>query len=353
VPDQSATAPATVIAFGPGRVNLVGEHTDYNDGLALAFPIALGVTVRAAAVDGDRVLVRAADLGEDDDFGLRDPGSASGWRAFARGMVAELRECGHALPAMWLEISGDVPRDAGLSSSAALETAMGLAMLALAGDDAPDRRALAALCSRVENVHVGAQTGLLDQLTALLGDEGHALRIDFRSLQTTRVPLPLDGWRLTTLDSGEPRSLASSGYNRRRGECREACALLGVGSVRDVDARAARGLPGPLDRRILHVIEENARVDEAVAALQRADMRRLGDVLTASHLSLRDQYEVSTAAVERTVSRLMDAGATGARLMGGGFGGQVLALFAPAVAIPDGARVVVPGPAAHVVVGAS
>jgi galactokinase len=343
------TAPTTVVAFGPGRVNIIGEHTDYNDGLALAFPITLGVTVRASAVNGDEVHVRAVDLGEDDAFALREPGPASGWRAFARGMVSELRAAGHQLPAMRLEISGDVPRDAGLSSSAALETSMGLAMLALAGESEPDRGALALVCSRVENVHIGAQTGLLDQLAALLGDEHHALLIDFRTLDAENVPLRLNDWRLATLDSGEARSLAGSGYNQRRAECRRACELLGVRSVRDMDAADVDRLPPPLDRRIQHVLDENERVGQAAAALERGDVHRLGELLTATHRSLRDLYEVSSTGVEGAVSQLMHAGAAGARLMGGGFGGQVLALFAPDLPLPDGVRVVVPGPPARVV----
>lgn len=338
-----------VIAFGPGRVNLIGEHTDYNAGLALGFPITLGVTARAQRVGGADVRVQATDLQETDVFPVADPGSARGWRGFARGLVVELGAAGHGVPAMDIEVSGTVPRDSGLSSSAALETALCLAMLALGGQPEPDRLSLARLCSRVENLHAGAETGLLDQVIALLGGADHAVRIDFRSLATERVPLRLDGWRMVTVDSGQPRSLAESGYNARREECRRACALLGVPRLRDIAGERWRSLPDPLDRRVRHVIEENARVDLAARALRDGDMPTLGRLLTESHRSLRDLYEVSIPTVERAFGDVVASGAAGARLMGGGFGGHLLALYPPAVTLPDGARVVAPGPAAHLI----
>ncbi|HEX2103496.1 MAG TPA: galactokinase family protein, partial [Solirubrobacteraceae bacterium] len=168
-------------AFGPGRVNLIGEHTDYNDGLCLPFAIAAGVTVEAVAGSAAGVIeARALDLGEADSFALAAPEPADGWRAFVRGMVAELARAGFALRAGTLTIRGDVPRGSGLSSSAALEVALALALLAHSGAAEPDRVELARLCSRVENDWVGAQTGLLDQLAALCSREGHAVRLDLR-----------------------------------------------------------------------------------------------------------------------------------------------------------------------------
>jgi galactokinase len=342
----------SVTAFGPGRINLIGEHTDYNGGLALPFAIAEGVTVTARDAGGDEVVAIARDAGgEEDRFALADPprDGAEGWRAFVRGIVAELQAAGHTLRPARLEIGGDLPQGAGLSSSAALEVALALALLAHAGERDPDRRALARLCSKVENDWVGAQTGLLDQTASLLGRAGTALRIDFATLQVTPVPLDLGAWRLVTLDSGESHSLATGGYNERRAETAEAARRLGVATVSAASAEAAAGLPDPLDRRVRHVLEENARVDATVAALRDGDLAAVGRLLDASHASLRDLYDASTDAVERTVERLHDAGAAGARMVGGGFGGHVLALLPPGVALPDGARAVAPGPGARLV----
>ncbi len=336
-----------VVAFGPGRVNLIGEHTDYNDGLALPFAIREGVTVTATAIGGERMRAHAVDDGERDVFALGDPGPADGWRAFVRGTVAELRAAGHELDAADLEISGDVPQGSGLSSSAALEVALCLALLGLVGGEDTDRVDLAKLCSRVENTWVGASTGLLDQLAALLGREGHALRIDFRTLAVRSVPCALGDWTLAILDSGEPHVHAGSGYNARRAECDDARRLLGLSSLRDASLADLGRLPEPLDRRVRHVIEENARVDAAVAALAADEVAALGPLLDASHASLRDLFEASTDAVERAVQRMREAGAAGARMVGGGFGGHVLALFPPDAVPPGGAQAVTPGAGAR------
>jgi galactokinase len=335
------------VAFGPGRANLIGEHTDYNDGLSLPFAVEQGVTVTADRLAGERVQAEAADLGERDAFDLDRPEPAGGWRAFVRGTVAELRAAGHAVPAARLHITGTVPRGSGLSSSAALEVALCLALLGLAGEEAADRVGLAKLCSKVENDWAGAETGLLDQLASLLGRDGQATRLDFRTLEATQVPLDTGGWTLVTLDSGETHDLATSAYNERRHECAEAVERLGIASMRDATREGASGLPAALGRRVRHVIEENARVDETVAALERHDLAAVGRLLDASHASLRDLYEASTPAVERTVDGLKAAGAAGARMMGGGFGGHVVALLAPGVALPDGAVAVRPGPGAR------
>jgi galactokinase len=341
-------AAARASAFAPGRVNLIGEHTDYNQGLALPFAIAQGVTVQAWASGDERVYAQALDLGEEDEFALTDQGCASGWRTFVRGMVAELRRAGLPLVGARLQIGGDVPLGAGLSSSAALEVALGLALLALAGVTETDRLALAQLCARVENEWVGAQSGLLDQLASLYGAPDTALCIDFQTLTVEPVPLRLDGgWRLVTLDSGERHALAGSGYNERRAECAQACELLGISSLRDAHPDAVAGLPEPLRRRALHVLGENARVLNTVEALRVGELSAVGALLNASHASLRDNYEVSTPAVEAAVERLLTAGAVGARLVGGGFGGHVLGLLGPSVGAPWGSREVRAGAGAH------
>ncbi len=405
-----------VAAFAPGRVNLIGEHTDYNLGLALPFAVAEGVVVRAQAAAPDspgarRIYAHARDLGETDEFALAEIAPAEGWRAFVRGVVAELQRAGVPLRGARVEIGGDLEQGAGLSSSAALEVALCLALAELARPPAPgdgsrmpsgdppaeaaqtragssgdppagaaqsqsdmaqtragasadqpadvaqaraggeaaplDRIALARLCARVENDWVGAQTGMLDQLASLFGAAETALRIDFRTLAVEPVPLRLGGWRFVVVDSGERHANASSGYNERRAQCERACELLGVETLRDASATAVAGLPRPLRARAEHVLGENARVEQAVAALRAEDLPAVGALLDASHASLRDLYEVSTPAVERAVMRLRESGAAGARLMGGGFGGSVLGLFAPDVPVPPGAREVRPGPGAH------
>jgi galactokinase len=333
-----------VRARGPGRVNLIGEHTDYNGGLALPFAISRGVTVTAEPAGGDRVTAHARDIDEHEEFALAGPERADGWRAFVRGTVAELGAAGYALRPCTVTIEGDLEQGAGLSSSAALSTSLSLALLGIAGEPEPDdRRELAKLCSRVENDWVGAETGLLDQLASLCGSEGHAIRIDFRTLAIDPVALDLGDWTLVTLDSGATHSIAKSGYNDRRRECRNACEQLGIESLSEASAPDLDSLPEPLASRARHVVTENARVDAMVRALADGDLEEAGRLLDASHASLRDDYDASVPEVERTVEALKDAGAAGARMVGGGFGGSVLALLRPGFVGPSGALVVEPG----------
>jgi galactokinase len=337
-------------AFAPGRLNLIGEHTDYNEGLALPFAISDGVTVRAEAVRERRIEAVALDLRENDAFDMDDPPrGAGGWRAFVRGVVAALGGAGVPLTGARLEIHGTVPQGAGLSSSAALEVALCLALVALSGAERPDGRTLARICSRAENEWVGAQTGLLDQLASIFGERGAALRIDFRSLEVEPVVLQLGAWRLVTLDSGERHTHGESGYNERREECARASATLGLASLRDATEAMLPELPPLLAKRVRHVIDENERVDQTVAAFQRGDLEDVGRLLDASHESLRDLFEVSTPAVEAAVTRLRRSGAAGARVVGGGFGGHVLGLFPPGATPPNGASEVRPGAGAHLV----
>jgi galactokinase len=330
-------------------VNLIGEHTDYNEGLALPFAIAEGVTVKATAIDGRRIEATAVDLDARDVFELVRPARVEGWPAFVRGAVAELQAAGVPVRGASLEITGTVPRGAGLSSSAALEVALTLALIALSEAAELDRRELAKLCSRIESEWVGAQTGLLDQLASLCGEAGHALRIDFRGLQVEPVRLELAGHTLVTLDSGERHANVASGYNERRAECARAARKLGLRSLRDATLEMTGGLPPPLDRRARHVVTSNLRVDQAVDALARHDLECLGRLLDEEHASLRDDYGVSTPAVEAAVARLKAAGALGARIVGGGFGGHVLGLMSLDARPPEGADAVRPGVGARAV----
>ncbi len=344
-----AMMPSHVAAFAPGRVNLIGEHTDYNDGLALPFAIDAGVRVDATATGDQTIHAHAADLVATDTYMLGgEAPSPGGWRAFVRGATAELAAAGLPLRGASLEIEGTIARGAGLSSSAALEVALCLALLALADADVVPPWPLARICSRVENEWVGANTGLLDQLASLCGREHSAMRIDFRSGVIEPVPLRLDGWRLVTLDSGVRHSHAESGYNDRRRECGEACEALGISSLRELEPAMLDALPAPLDRRARHIYEENARVDACVEALSRGDLPAVGALLDASHASLRDLYEVSTPELDAAVELLHAGGAAGARLMGGGFGGSVLGLLPHDAVAPDGATEVRPGPGARV-----
>jgi galactokinase len=317
-------------AFAPGRVNLIGEHTDYNLGLCLPFAVARGVTVTAELRDGGEVV--APGLADDDPY--------------LRGAVTELRAAGVDLPGCTIAVDSNLPQEAGLSSSAALSIALVLALTAAAGAARPEPTDLARLCQRIENEYTGVETGLLDQLASILGEEGQAVLLDMRTLESRPVALDLGDHALAVLDSGSSRSLAESGYNDRRAECERAAELLGVESLRD--ATGWSGLPDPLDRRVRHVVSENRRVTAAVAALEARDLETLGELLDASHRSLRDDYEVSVPEVERAVGACKDAGALGARIMGGGFGGSVLALFPPEAEPPTGALPVAPSPGARV-----
>jgi galactokinase len=343
--EHDSEGDSRVQAFAPGRVNLIGEHTDYNDGLCLPFAIELGVTVTATPLSGREIEAHALDLGERDRFEMPPGRVAAGWPCFVRGAVGELLREGIELRPCRLEIAGDVPLGAGLSSSAALAVSLCLALCGVAGAEPPERVALARLCSRIENDWCGAQTGLLDQLASLFGERGRALRIDMRGPRLSTVPLGLDDHALVTLDSGARRTLGASGYNERRAECVAACRRLGVDSLRD--ATGYEELPEPLARRVRHVLSENERVDATVGALESGDLAEVGRLLDASHRSLRDDYEVSVPEVECAVEECRAAGALGARILGGGFGGSVLALFPPGAEFPPRAVRVEPGPAAR------
>jgi galactokinase len=309
---RSSGRPSSFQATARGRVNLIGEHTDYNDGFVLpvALPLRTRVTVRPAA-------------------GAAPPASAH-VAAVAKVLGVDRFEV--------VEIESDVPIGAGLASSAALTVAAAGALSeAFALGLAPRELALAA--HRAESVELGVGCGVMDHFAAALGREGEALLIDCRSLDVRRVPLPPEA-DLRVVDSGVTHeNAAAEGYRARVDECRRACALLGVASLRDLVAVAGSGaaimaLPPPLDRRVGHVLGENRRVLEAVEAIEPGDLPRLGRLMDESHASQRDLYEVSVPEVDALVDRLRAEGALGARLTGGGFGGSVVALFRRASAPP-------------------
>jgi len=316
----------------PGRVNLIGEHTDYNDGFVLPFAIdkrlVAGVRVDRGR-DGGVLTARSLALEETAQVDAEGcaPGRVTGWAAYLAGVVWALREHDVDVPSVDVVIGGDLPRGAGLSSSAALT-----AVLAVALDDLLGLRlgvdVLATLCRRTENDFVGAPTGVMDQLAVLDARAGHALLIDCRSLERRRVPLALDDEELAVLvvDTGVPHDTAATGYARRRRECAEAAGSLGVMALRDAQVDDLSRLDGMALRRARHVVTENDRVLSAVELIGIGRLRNVGPLLTASQHSLRDDFEVSTPEIDDVVEALLDAGALGARLTGAGFGGAVIAL---------------------------
>jgi galactokinase len=321
--------------YAPGRVNLIGEHTDYNEGFALPFAIGAGVCV-AAAARGDGLLALASRQQGGDELTVPvtalAPGLPGGWAAYPAGMAWALRSAGHLIGGASLAIDADLPAGAGLSSSAALACAAGLALAGLYQLDVP-RPDLAALGRRAENDFVGVPTGPMDQLAVLLGQAGHALLLDCRAGTGTVVPFDpaAAGLALLVIDTRVQHELTSGGYAARRLACQAAARALGVRSLRDVTGTGPlAGLAEPvLRRRARHVITENRRVLETAGLLRAGRPAEAGPLLTASHLSLRDDFEVSWPEADAAVTAALGAGALGARMTGGGFGGSVIAL-APA-----------------------
>lgn len=325
----------------PGRVNLIGEHTDYNEGFVLPAAVDRYVVIAAAPAD-DRVirLLSTAFSGEASLPADRpEAATVPPWARYVQGVALELRRAGVVLCGLHGVIGGDLPVGAGLSSSAALEVGTALALLAAAGADR-DRREIATLSRRAEEEFVGVRCGIMDQFTVALARRGHALFLDCRTLESDYLPLPA-ALALVVCDTGVRRALGDSAYNVRRRECDEAVERLravrpDVRALRDLgpqDLDVAAGLPDPLRRRVRHVAMENARVRAAVAALRRGEAGALGRLLDSSHASLRDDFEVSTPELEAMVEAARSApGCLGARLVGAGFGGSVLALVERAAA---------------------
>ncbi|MGY1602975.1 galactokinase [Geodermatophilus sp. SYSU D00815] len=329
--------PAGVWA-APGRVNVIGEHTDYNGGFVL--PMALPHTTRAAvAPRTDGVVALSSVQQPDDDVAVPlaelAPGNPGGWAGYPAGVVHELRTAVAAGGGLSVLVDSDVPAGAGLSSSAALECAVALAVRDLCAPDLGPAD-LVDVARRAENDFVGAPTGILDQSASVLCTAGHALFLDTRDRGSEQVPFDLAaaGLALLVVDTGQTHEHAGGGYGDRRRECEQAAERLGVGLLREVsdvgtltvlDDGTAEG--AVLLRRARHIVTENARVLEVVAALRgKDDVRAIGPVLTAGHASLRDDFEISTPLLDAVVESATAAGAYGARMVGGGFGGSAIAL---------------------------
>ena len=323
--------PAGVWA-APGRANLIGEHTDYNDGYVLPFALDRVTAVAAAPQAADRWSVYSDATEECVDFGAADlvPGAVRGWAGYVAGVVWALRTEGHQVPGARLSVASDVPVGAGLSSSAALECAVLGALADLGGLDIPvaDRPALA---QRAEAEYVGMPCGILDQSASVLCREGGVLFLDCRTLATRQIPFDATAAGLVVLviDTRAVHGHVDGEYAARRADCEAAAAALGVPALRDLDdlpAALARLDDPVLRRRTRHVVTENARVLSTVAALEAGQLREIGPLMTASHASLRDDYQVTVAELDLAVEASLAAGAYGARMTGGGFGGCVLAL---------------------------
>ncbi|MDG4755968.1 galactokinase [Micromonospora sp. WMMD718] len=319
----------------PGRVNLIGEHTDYNDGFVLPFALPLRTVVAAApALDGRWTVWSELD-DEPVEFGAAEadePGRVDGWAAYVAGVVWALRADGHDVPGARLAVASDVPVGSGLSSSAAIESAVLAALVDLGGLDLPAGR-WPRLAQRAENDYVGAPTGIMDQSAVIRGRAGHALFLDCRTEEVEQIPFDLDGAGLAVLviDSRAPHRHADGEYAARRKSCEQAAATLGVTALRDVDVTDLDAALARLDddetrRRVRHVVTENQRVLDTVALLRAGRVRDTGPLLTASHASMRDDFEITVPEIDTAVETALAAGAYGARMTGGGFGGCVLAL---------------------------
>lgn len=334
---EQFSQPPDWLVRAPGRVNLIGEHTDYNDGFVL--PVAIDRAVwMAVRRRGDReVVVHSLDFGGRGRFHLdqldrnerQEHNGPLAWLEYLKGVAWSLQQAGFQLSGWDGVLQGDVPVGAGLSSSAALEVATAR-VFATVSDLSWEGTQMAQLCQRAENQWVGVNCGIMDQLTSVEGRAGHALLIDCRSLDIRPVPIP-QGVAIAVLDTGTRRGLADSAYNERRSQCEAAAAFFGKPSLRDVDlemfVRHACGLDETTRRRALHVITENDRTLQAVEALQRGELCAAGVLLGKSHASLRDDFEVSSDALNAMVQTAVAHPACyGARMTGAGFGGCAVAL---------------------------
>ena len=328
-------APAALSVQAPGRVNLIGEHTDYNDGFVLPCAIDYHTVICGSPRDDRRIRVIAVDYAsEDDEFSLGaaiEPRSDRLWANYVRGVVKQLLEAGHFLAGANLAISGNVPQGAGLSSSASLEVATGQFFKTLNGLNITPTE-LARIGQRAENLFVGCNCGIMDQLISAQGKAGHALLIDCRSLSTQAVAIPA-GIAVVIINSNVQRGLVGSQYNTRRRQCEEAARFFGVKALRDVDLSAFDARPPGLDpitaRRAKHIITDSQRAIDLAVALETSDLARISELMAQSHASMRDDFEITVPPVDALVdivkNVLGDAG--GVRMTGGGFGGCVVALM--------------------------
>jgi galactokinase len=331
---------AAIFVQAPGRVNLIGEHTDYNDGLVLPCAIDYRTVIAARLRDDRRVRVLAADYDDAvDEYALDAPIERLGapmWANYVRGVIQVLVQRGLPVQGMDLAIAGDVPQGAGLSSSASLSVAVCRLFATLPGFEHLTPIDLALIAQASENDFVGTKCGNMDQISSASGVEGHALLIDCRSLEVQPVPIP-DGAAIMIFNSHVQRGLVDSAYNTRREQCEAAARHFGLPALRDLDLATLQARGHELDpvvlRRARHVVTENARVQAAGQALAAGDLARMGELMAASHVSMRDDFEITVPLIDQLVdivkAEIGDAG--GVRMTGGGFGGCVVALVPQAL----------------------
>jgi galactokinase len=310
--------------WAPGRINLIGEHTDYSGGLVLPAAIQVGLTIHVHKTTNEIALISSA-FGAAEAFAPDGSGrEVRGWARFAQAVARELHELGRPPIGMDATISSNLPARVGLSSSAALEVGIGLALCAVT-DFELDPFALAGACRRAEERAVGVPCGILDHAACLLGEKNAAILLDCTSLEYRSIPIPEDAAFLI-IDSGVERRLEHTGYAKRREELERALALVGATNSLDVSPDDLVQLDALSRHRLRHVIDENSRVRQFAAALEANDLPAAGRLMSASHASLRHHYDVSLPKLDKIVAAAVDCGAFGARLLGGGFGGSVLAL---------------------------
>lgn len=327
------TVPMTSVSawMAPGRVNLIGEHLDYNGGPVLPIAIDRRTTVKIRPRDDGRVRAWTTMTDGSVEFGTDTvPGQVDGWAQYVAGMVWSLGQAGHDVPGADLVIDTSVPFGAGLSSSAAIECSVGVALAGEAGWEI-DPVTMALIAQRAENDYVGVPSGSMDQLASMCGQTGHALLIETAPQIPTVEPVAAhwvdDGLCLLVVDTRARHSLADGEYAKRRNECEQAAELLGLEHLAQAGPDAILAIEDEtLKARVRHVITETARTRSAIRALRDREWKQLGTLFTASHVSLRDDYEVSAAELDVTVDAALEAGALGARMTGGGFGGSAIAL---------------------------
>ncbi|WP_432946122.1 galactokinase [Kribbella sp. CA-253562] len=324
----------------PGRVNLIGEHTDYNDGLVLPIALPNRIVVTASARDDGIVAVSSNGQNGVIEFALDslEPGSVSDWATYPAGMAWALREAGYEIGGANLLVDSDLPTGAGLSSSAALLCATGVALLGLR-DLEVDPAEVARLAQKAENQYVGAPVGLMDQMASMCCTAGHALYFDIRAMSTEQIPFDpeADGLTLLVIDVKAPHRHVDGEYAARRKSCERAAAELGVPALRSITLdgldEALAKLSDDVDRRrVRHVVTEIDRVEQAVALMRAGRLRDVGALFTASHVSMRDDFEITVPELDVAVDTALAAGAVGARMTGGGFGGCIIALVETAKA---------------------
>jgi galactokinase len=319
------------IARAPGRINIIGEHTDYNDGFVLPAAIDRAIYVAARVREDDKVSVQSLDYSSDVVFSLSDleNDQLPHYTKFIRGVLWIMHQRGYSLHGVNLTLSGNVPNGGGFSSSAAIEVAVTEALCGVFGLTLTQVEK-AMLGVDVEHKFIGVPTGVMDEMISAMGQIGHALLIDCRSLQATAIPMP-SGCAILALDTGKRRELANSEYGVRRQQCEEAAQILGVKALRDITpeelTKRLSELPPWIAKRAQHVVNENARTLAAVDALRANDLVKVGQLLNESHASLRDLYQVSIEELDIMADIAQkEVGCYGARMMGGGFGGAVIAL---------------------------